>query len=88
MEILTMAYDPTLHVNKISAHEATCLCPCGQHFVVDAIEERQMVFDSDRRLLRAVCPRCGRMEDPDPFWKAARDSARDPGPNRIAEYLD
>jgi hypothetical protein len=63
METLTMAYDPTLHVNKISAHEATCLCPCGQHFVVDAIEERQMVFDSERRLLRAVCP---------PVWSDGR----------------
>lgn len=83
-----MTYDPTLHVENISATTAKCVCPCGQRFLVDSIAEINLVYDTGRRLLRATCPRCGRLEDPCPFWVGARCDSVDAPVNRMSQYMD
>lgn len=83
-----MTYDPTLHVDKISPTIAKCVCPCGQRFDVDSLAEANLVYDTNRRLLRAVCPRCGRLEDPCPFWVGAKASSVDAPVNRMKEFFE
>lgn len=74
-------------VDPTGPTEANCLCPCGQPFKVEAISELNLWYDEERRKLRAVCPRCSRIEHPDPIWAGPRDGSRDAG-NRIKDLFD
>jgi hypothetical protein len=83
-----MARDLVMVVQPSGPTTATCTCPCGQTFECDAVDEFNLVFDKGIKMLRAVCPRCARLE---PFFQFSdgpmiRDGS--PATGRIKELYD
>lgn len=82
-----MPRDQILYLRATTPTSGIAYCPCGMEFFVDSLAEYNLVFDTERKRLRAVCPRCGRIEDPSPFWNGAKSGSIDPQPNRIKDLL-
>ena len=72
-----------MHVKKTGPTTAECSCTCGYRFAVEAIEELNLLFDDTVMRLRAICPRCGKLEsvEKDSDW-----GGKPPAKNRIDEF--
>lgn len=79
-----MGFRGALVVTKTSATTATCLCPCGHQFTVDAVVEQFLFFDKTYNRLRAICAMCGRVE---PVFSYDEYGGTSPAPNRISDFF-
>lgn len=76
-----------LEFRKISPTEGSCFCPCGMIFQVEAITEMNLAYCNHIKRLRAVCPKCSRLEPILLMDSYPRPGSLDAGTNRIQDLL-
>jgi hypothetical protein len=82
-----MGKEMVMVFTKVSPTEGSVICPCGMCFPVDSISERNMTFDRSIMRLRAVCPRCSRLEPFYQFSDGPTIRSGSPAPGRIKELF-